>query len=139
MIRYDAKGLSATTRAQFESGFQISAVDYLDALGLQRDLRAAFKRLFEGVDVVLSPAVAWVAPAGDPAVGDERGAGEMLYSGIYDLVGIPALSIPCGLSEGLPVGLQIATPWGADELALSIGAALEGVLPALGHPNGLAR
>lgn len=135
MIRHDAKGLSDTTRAQFEGGFTIPAVEYIEALGVQRTLRAAFKRAFQGVDAILSPSVAWVAPAEDPPIGDERGTAEMLYSGIYNLVGLPALSVPCGLSEGLPVGLQIATPWGADELALSIGAALEQHLPPLGRPR----
>jgi aspartyl-tRNA(Asn)/glutamyl-tRNA(Gln) amidotransferase subunit A len=135
MIRHDAQRLSATTRAQFEGGFTIPAVEYVEALGVQRKLRAAFKRAFEGVDAILSPSVAWVAPAEDPPMGDERGTAEMLYSGVYNLVGLPALSVPCGLSEGLPVGLQIATPWGADELALGIGAALERHLPPLGRPR----
>jgi Asp-tRNA(Asn)/Glu-tRNA(Gln) amidotransferase A subunit family amidase len=50
-------------------------------------------------------------------------------------VGLPALSIPCGVTEdGLPGGLQIVTPWQADELALSIGAALERHLPRLRCP-----
>ena len=54
----------------------------------------------------------------------------MMYSGIYNLVGLPAVSVPCGMSaEGLPSGLQIVTSWHKDELALSIGLALETALP----------
>ena len=50
----------------------------------------------------------------------------MMYSGIYNLVGLPAISVPCGMSsEGLPSGLQVVTSWHKDELALSIGLALE--------------
>ena len=71
-----------------------------------------------------------MAPAEDPPVGGEEGAGEMMYSGVYNLVGLPALSIPCGMtSEGLPSGLQIVTRWHMDERALSIGLALEAALP----------
>jgi len=63
----------------------------------------------------------------------QRGAGEMLYSGLYNVLGIPALALPAGLSEGLPAGLQIATPWGADSLAFSVGAAIEAGVGLL-HP-----
>jgi mandelamide amidase len=57
---------------------------------------------------------------------DESGAGEMLYSGLYNLLGLPALALPSGLTpEGLPAGLQISTPWGADSLALAVGGAIE--------------
>jgi len=74
----------------------------------------------------MSPSVPWVAPAEDPALNDDSGAGEMLYSGVYNLVGLPALALPSGLTpEGLPAGLQVAAPWGQDSLALSIGAAIE--------------
>ena len=130
LLHNDPAGFSDITRAQLEAGFGISAVDYLNALHVRERLTAAFQRAFESVDAIVSPSVPWVAPAEDPPVGGEEGAGEMMYSGIYNLVGLPALSVPCGMSsEGLPSGLQIVTSWHKDELALSIGLALETALP----------
>src|SRR5262249_17522086 len=94
-----------------------------------------YGRLFAEVDAILSPSVPWVAPAQDPALGDDGGEGEMLYSAVYNLTGLPALSVFCGLgTEGLPVGLQIVTPWRGDDLALSIGAAFEALLPPQAPP-----
>jgi aspartyl-tRNA(Asn)/glutamyl-tRNA(Gln) amidotransferase subunit A len=59
----------------------------------------------------------------------------MLYSAVYNLVGLPAASVPCGLSSGgLPMGLQIVGPWRADERVLSIGAALEAMMPTAKPP-----
>jgi aspartyl-tRNA(Asn)/glutamyl-tRNA(Gln) amidotransferase subunit A len=137
LLRTDPQGFSAITRAQIESGFDIPAVAYLEALQVQANLRAGYQRLFETVDAIISPSVPWVAPAEDPPIGGESGAGEMLYSGVCNLVGLPALSIPCGLTDnGLPGGLQIVTPWNADARALSIGAALEQRLPQLEYPAG---
>jgi aspartyl-tRNA(Asn)/glutamyl-tRNA(Gln) amidotransferase subunit A len=136
LLRSDPQGFSAITRAQIEAGFDVPAVAYLEALQVQAELRAGYRRLFETMDAIISPSVPWVAPAEDPPIGGESGAGEMLYSGVYNLVGLPALSIPCGLTaEGLPGGLQIVTPWNADALALSIGAALEQRLPKLDYPK----
>jgi aspartyl-tRNA(Asn)/glutamyl-tRNA(Gln) amidotransferase subunit A len=130
LLRDEPGGFSDITRAQIEAGFKISAVDYLNALQVRERLTAAFHGAFESVDAILSPSVPWVAPAEDPPVGGEEGAGEMMYSGVYNLVGLPALSVPCGMSaEGLPSGLQIVTSWHKDELALSIGLALEVALP----------
>ena len=61
------------------------------------------------IDVLLSPAVAWKAPAEDPPVGESQGAIEARRTGPDNLVGLPAISIPCGFgSEGLPLGMQIA-------------------------------
>ena len=130
LLRDQSEGFSSITRAQLEAGFGISAVDYLNALQVRERLTAEFQRAFESIDAILSPSVPWVAPAEDPAVGGEEGTGEMMYSAIYNLVGLPAVSVPCGMnSEGLPSGLQIATSWHKDELALSIGRALEVALP----------
>jgi aspartyl-tRNA(Asn)/glutamyl-tRNA(Gln) amidotransferase subunit A len=41
------------------------------------------------------------------------------------LAGLPGLSIPCGLSEGLPVGLQLIGPQFAENLLFRVGHALE--------------
>jgi aspartyl-tRNA(Asn)/glutamyl-tRNA(Gln) amidotransferase subunit A len=47
------------------------------------------------------------------------------------LAGLPALSIPAGRSEGLPVGAQLVAPLFAEERLLAAAAALERVVPAL--------
>jgi len=130
-IAEQPQGFGETTRLQIEAGFAVPATAYVRAQQLRRDLSARFRALFAEVDALLSPAVPWVAPAEDPALNDEAGAGEMLYSAVYNLVGLPAASVPCGLSaQGLPMGLQIVGPRGADERVLSIGAAIE----AMGTP-----
>jgi aspartyl-tRNA(Asn)/glutamyl-tRNA(Gln) amidotransferase subunit A len=44
------------------------------------------------------------------------------------LAGTPAISVPCGLSDGLPVGLQIMAPALADDRCYRVGAALESAI-----------
>lgn len=68
-----------------------------------------FREAFEGVDVVASPTsptVAW--PLGEKL--DDPLAMWMadVCTIPMSLAGVPALSLPCGLSDGLPVGLQLA-------------------------------
>jgi aspartyl-tRNA(Asn)/glutamyl-tRNA(Gln) amidotransferase subunit A len=44
----------------------------------------------------------------------------------FNITRQPALSLPCGLTaDGLPVGLQIVAPYGADDLLLRFAAAME--------------
>jgi len=126
LIAAEPEGFGEITRLQIEAGFAIPATAYVRAQQLQRELAMRFRRLFQDVDALVSPSIPWVAPAEDPALNDESGAGEMLYSGLYNLLGLPALALPSGLTpEGLPAGLQISTPWGADSLALAVGGAIE--------------
>ncbi len=134
LIAAEPNGFGEITRQQIEAGFTIPATAYVRGQMLQRELAARFKKLFEQVDVLISPSVPWVAPAEDPALNDDSGAGEMLYSGLYNVLGIPALALPAGLSVGLPAGLQIATAWGADSLAFSVGAAIEAGVGSLRPP-----
>jgi aspartyl-tRNA(Asn)/glutamyl-tRNA(Gln) amidotransferase subunit A len=52
-----------------------------------------------------------------------------------NLAGGPAMSLPCGLADGLPVGFQIMAPTLADERLYRVGSALEAELDARrGHP-----
>jgi aspartyl-tRNA(Asn)/glutamyl-tRNA(Gln) amidotransferase subunit A len=129
LIKAEPEKFAAITRTQIEHGFGIPATAYVEAQRVQRDLQQRYRALFEGVDAILSPSVPWVAPAEDPALEADGGAGEMLYSGVYNLVGLPALSLPIGFGSGnLPIGLQVVTAWQRDDLALSIGAAIEALI-----------
>ncbi len=130
LLAKEPLGYSAITRTQLEAGFSVPAVDYLSALQTGRRLRAGFEHVFQTVDAIVTPSVPWVAPIEDPPIGGAEGEGEMLFSGVFNLTGLPALSVPCGLTgEGLPGGMQIITPWHRDELALAIGAAIEKLIP----------
>jgi aspartyl-tRNA(Asn)/glutamyl-tRNA(Gln) amidotransferase subunit A len=97
------------------------------------DFRAAFER----VDFVVTPT--------SPGVAFELGAKAddplAMYLNDYftvpmPLAGIPAISIPCGLSEGLPVGFQLASPAFSENRLLDAAYALE---QAIGFDNSPAR
>ena len=52
------------------------------------------------------------------------------YTGAANLTGIPGVPIPAGrTASGLPIGMQILAPWGADGLALRVAHALEQSAP----------
>jgi aspartyl-tRNA(Asn)/glutamyl-tRNA(Gln) amidotransferase subunit A len=112
----------------------VPAVEYLRAQALRGQLRADLGALFDRVDVIAGPAVPWVAPAEDPAITGQGGDGEMLASGLANMTGHPALSLPCGLSESLPVGLQLMGRRGEDAGLLSIARAIETRLGFTGRP-----
>jgi aspartyl-tRNA(Asn)/glutamyl-tRNA(Gln) amidotransferase subunit A len=54
------------------------------------------------------------------------------------LAGLPAISIPCGLSDGLPVGLQLAGPAFSENRLLDAAHALEKAIAFDTRPPGLA-
>jgi aspartyl-tRNA(Asn)/glutamyl-tRNA(Gln) amidotransferase subunit A len=126
-----AEDYAPLTRMQIELGFPIPAVTHVRAQQYRRHLTQQFLNVLEGVDAILSPTVAFVAPFEDPVfAADDLGATEARRTGPYNLTGLPALTINCGFGEhGLPVGLQIVTRPYADALALAIGSALEHLMP----------
>ena len=82
--------------------------------------------ILHNADAILSPTAPWVAPHEDPAIADEAGAAEGRRTGLYNLSGLPALTVNCGFGPGdLPIGLQIAGRPGGDRQVLAIGAAYE--------------
>ena len=117
------------TFMQLEQGFTVSATTYLRAQRTQQTLQNRMAEHFLKVDALLTPTVPWVAPAEDPSVTEDEGAAEMHFTGPFNLLGLPALSVPCGLSDGLPIGLQIVTAQQTDARTLSIGAAFEQLQP----------
>ena len=117
------------TLAQLEQGLTVSATTYLKAQRFQQTLQRRLAEHFLAVDALLTPTVPWVAPAEDPSVTGDEGAAEMHFTGPLNLLGLPALSVPCGLSDGLPIGLQIVTTQQTDGQTLGIGAAFEQLAP----------
>jgi len=96
-----------------------------------------FRAAFASVDFVVSP----TSPTVAFALGERTGDPLSMYLSDYctvpmSLAGIPAISIPCGLSGGLPVGLQIAGPALSDSRVLDVAHALE---QALAFDSGAAR
>jgi aspartyl-tRNA(Asn)/glutamyl-tRNA(Gln) amidotransferase subunit A len=126
LIKSEPEKFGPLTRQQIDTGFKVPATAYVKALRVQAELKRRFATLFEGVDFLLSPAVPWVAPAEDPALEGDGGLGEMLYSGVYNLTGLPALVLPMGVgAAGMPIGLQVVSKWQSEAALLSAGTALE--------------
>jgi aspartyl-tRNA(Asn)/glutamyl-tRNA(Gln) amidotransferase subunit A len=82
-------------------------------------------RAIEGVDLVLTPTLPVVAPR----YGEGDRTTLTKFTSLFNLVGWPALALPCGAAEdGLPASVQLAAPSGQDALVLAAGAALEAAL-----------
>ncbi|MEP6598108.1 MAG: Asp-tRNA(Asn)/Glu-tRNA(Gln) amidotransferase subunit GatA [Actinomycetota bacterium] len=98
---------------------------------IARDFQAAFER----ADVLISPSSPFVAFG----IGERADDPMAMY--VNDLCtlpaslsGTPAISVPCGLSEGLPVGLQVMAPALADERCYRVGAAFEAAYTSANGP-----
>jgi Asp-tRNA(Asn)/Glu-tRNA(Gln) amidotransferase A subunit family amidase len=93
--------------------------------------RARVRAAVAAYDVVLSPVVAGPAPRhGQPPAGlpkaDELRYEAFEYVHVNALAGVPAASVPVGVEDGMPVGVQIAGPAWREDLVLAAAAALEG-------------
>ena len=94
-----------------------------------------FARAFSDVDFILTP----TAPSVAFKLGEKTGDPLAMYLNDYctvpmSLAGIPAISIPCGLSDGLPVGLQLAGRAFSENKLLDAAHALERALAFDGSP-----
>jgi aspartyl-tRNA(Asn)/glutamyl-tRNA(Gln) amidotransferase subunit A len=127
-------GLGDEPKRRIMLGTYALSSGYYDAYyGTAQKVRTVIKRehdaAFERFDVLLSPTSPTVAfPLGAKA-------GDPLAMYLNDLLtipscmaGLPGLNIPCGLSEGLPVGLQLIGAQFSENTLFRAGHALEGAL-----------
>ena len=110
-----------------KAGLEIPAKDYLKAMRIRTLVQAAFQKLFSDVDILLAPARYTIAtkvtdPLDRNSPDPNRPKGMMGLIAAGNLAGLPALSLPCGLADGLPIALQlVGRPW-SENLLLKVGA-----------------
>ncbi|MBS1841195.1 MAG: Asp-tRNA(Asn)/Glu-tRNA(Gln) amidotransferase subunit GatA [Acidobacteria bacterium] len=129
-------------RARLEIGARVSATAYLEAM----EQREAFIQQFDSalaetkIDALIVP----TTPIAAPLIGEESTtiAGKdhatrallLRLNRPANLAGVPAISIPCGLTaSGLPIGLQLIGRSQLDSSLLALAGNIEKLLPAIGN------
>ena len=99
---------------------------YLKAQQARTLIRRDFTEVFETVDALITP----TSPVVAFPIGDKTGDPVQMY--LIDvctipanIAGLPALSIPCGFSDGLPVGMQVIGPHLSEQTLLRVGHAYQ--------------
>jgi aspartyl-tRNA(Asn)/glutamyl-tRNA(Gln) amidotransferase subunit A len=124
--RSRAEGFGAEVKRRIMTGTYVLSAGYYDAFYLKAQrvrqlISADFERAFHEVDVVIgpttpTPAFELGAKTHDPVT--------MYLNDIYtigaNLAGLPAISVPCGMVQGLPVGMQIIGPHFGEERVLNV-------------------
>ena len=119
-------------RTLVELGKFVTATDYLKAEQLRRILISDIHKVFETVDVIVTPTMPITAWELDQPTVTIDGEDESVLAASwrltypFNLTGMPAISIPCGFnSRNLPIGLQIAGKPFAEETVLRVAHAYE--------------
>ncbi|MCS7175299.1 amidase [Pseudothermotoga sp.] len=106
-------------------GASTSGCDYAQARRTQTIVKYMFKDLFKHFDLLVLPTVPIVAP---PIEGE--GAVELArrltrFTAEFNISGLPAISVPFGRVENLPVGVQFVTKWWREDLLVQVAHAFE--------------
>jgi aspartyl-tRNA(Asn)/glutamyl-tRNA(Gln) amidotransferase subunit A len=124
--RSRGEGFGAEVKRRIMTGTYVLSAGYYDAFYLKAQrvrqlISNDFEHAFHEVDVVIGPTT--------PTAAFELGAKTsdpvtMYLNDIYtigaNLAGLPAISVPCGLTQGLPVGMQIIGPHFGEERLLNV-------------------
>jgi aspartyl-tRNA(Asn)/glutamyl-tRNA(Gln) amidotransferase subunit A len=124
-------------RQRLEAAYKWTALDLLRAQATLRAVTAAFAQLFENVDCLVGA----VLPVSPPRIGETTVVINGTEVSVVDaftrlnapqnMAGVPALSVPCGTANNMPVGLQCIGPHSRDELVLRLATNYQ---RAAGHP-----
>ena len=139
-----ASEYSDDVRARLEMGTKVSAVDYLRALELREKFIGAFYSaiLADELDALIVPTTPIPAPRlgeGSITIKDSSYSTRALLLRLNrpaNLAGVPAISVPCGLTDaGLPLGLQFIAVQNAERKLLEIAYQFEQAYPLGAQPE----
>lgn len=129
-------------RLLFELGELPTAVDYLQAQQVRRQIKQEFNQAFQKVDVIITPTLPIVVNNIGEDLADLNGEKVDLinniirFTGPSNLTGLPALTVPAGFKGHLPIGIQIIGPAFKEGRILNVGYAIEQTNPLLSKkPN----
>lgn len=123
------------------------AVEYLAALRWRQETARRYDAWFQSYDWMILPTVPVLAPYHtDTAIRNPQGALEDVravltrFTAPFNFLGLPALALPFGQLQGLPVGIQLVAPRGQDDLLLAWGKDIQARFPdsTAIPPGGLA-
>ncbi|GAA1944845.1 amidase [Amycolatopsis minnesotensis] len=138
--RPDPAKLEAVPRQILAEAEVLTAVELMAMLDAQNRVSRAVGRFFAGYDLLVTPTIARL-PAPHGVLSSDRDGyttdswlrtlfGYGPFTVQFNLAGQPALSLPLGHSEnGLPIGVQLAAPYGRDDLLFAVAARLEEAMP----------
>lgn len=115
----------ADVRQRLEDGRASTSTEYSRARRTQAQVKRYFEAFFVDYDLLLLPTVATTAAPIEGLDSVQYAPRLTRFTAPFNLAGIPALSIPCGKIEGLPVGLQMIGPAWAEARVLRAGCAFE--------------
>lgn len=112
------------------------AHEYLQALRYRQDRAQSWDQWMARFDVIMLPTVPMVAPPLSMRSVSFSGGGTedvrsvlTRFTSPFNFLGLPALTIPWGLFQGLPVGLQLVGRRGEDAKVLALGEAIQEAFP----------
>jgi aspartyl-tRNA(Asn)/glutamyl-tRNA(Gln) amidotransferase subunit A len=123
---------SDQVRVRLEPGFAITAVQYLEAVRARPQVTARFiEAVFEKCDALVAPTVPFASARIDET--DVGGGADMFrvlgdftrFTRPFNYLALPALSLPCGFDQGMPIGLQLVGRPLAEATLFRLGHAYE--------------
>jgi aspartyl-tRNA(Asn)/glutamyl-tRNA(Gln) amidotransferase subunit A len=109
-------------RRSLEEAVELTDGEVEAARRFRQSVRGQLPETLGDLDLLVTPTLPVVAPR----YGEGTRAVLTRLTALFNLVGWPALALPCGAAEdGLPASIQLAAPAGQDALVLAAGAALE--------------